>query len=273
MHDADETGFDWLREERAGLKAQVFHVFENRDWQTRGQGEDEGSHESFLRAFGESSLYRNGFGAHVLVHRPRHDSLCEKIDWPTPVLHLASSTSQLLFAPVDDLQAGRPETLLALTLQHHTIRPSPLRMRFDSWLRARAISARKRYSRRAWRLFAEDPPPFTKEEESILEAREAFDWKVTRALDHGGRPEDCFTISNRSRRSLGVFTVGVKRGSWIGAKWLDVSGISPGETAEVRRPVLPGYDKYGPEDYCNVPRPLPEQRDLLRELHPDWLLS
>ena len=261
-------GFDWLRAERAEIKAQRFHLFGNECWAERKSDESDGSHASFLRAFGESRLYRNGFGCHLFVGKPELTPLCGLVKWPKPVLEIAAYTDGRLFMEVGDAEVGRPGPLLT-----HVGSTSGLRFagdRFDVWLSARAKLIRKRYTKRHWRAYAADPPPFTVEEESILRARELFAWEVTRSLSDAGNPRDEFLITNRSERRLDLLTIGVRSTSVVGAVWLDVSTIAPGESGRIGHIVPQGsYRNAGPGDNYSIPRPLPEERDLLRELHFD----
>ena len=262
MGSDSKTGFDWLRAERAGIQALRFHVFAGAAWEVPRADERNGSLASFLKSFGAAHLYRHGFAYHLFVHEPAASELCRSVEWPEPVLEIARFTEGALFMETDALEQERAGPLLALGRSTPRLRPTG--ERFDVWLESRAALIRKRYSRERWRMLAADPPPFTPEEIALLATRSLFHWSVERRPGHWGRPLDTFTVTNGSRRTLDMLTIGVRD---LGAVCLDVSAIAPGASAKIAHAVEAGHELAKVGDYYSIESPLPEERDLLRELH------
>jgi hypothetical protein len=109
------------------------------------------------------------------------------------------------------------------------------------------------------------PPPFTAAELAIVEARKQFQWRVVGIAPNNDLQ---FEIHNGSRMTLPFLTVGIRgkhrspnTGELLGAAFLSIGAIRPGETKLVEHGCYKEY--VSPQDTVvfDAPDPGPEDRD------------
>jgi hypothetical protein len=130
---------------------------------------------------------------------------------------------------------------------------------FAEWLMARAVRARRRYKRKEWVEVMRGPPPFTKQELAVVEARRKYAWRVIGVAPSG---EIMYEVSNGSDRQLPFLSVGIRgrTGKLQGGVWLPVGHIAPGQTVVVLKDTY--RDLLDPSDVeaYQLPDPEPEER-------------
>ena len=141
---------------------------------------------------------------------------------------------------------------------------------FLEWLEAKCSWARKQYKKSEWEAIENGPPPFTPEEQAVVNARKQFRWRVVGIAPNGDLR---FEVHNGSGMTLPYLFLGVrgnlrppKNGPLNGGAYLPVASIRPGETKVIEHGC---YKKLvAPEDVevFDLPDPGPEDRQFYWEL-------
>ncbi len=136
---------------------------------------------------------------------------------------------------------------------------------FEKWLRESCAHARNRYGKEKWAEIVRGPEPFTVEEQEIIEARRAIQWRVLGIDTDGGQ---MFEVTNASRRTLPVLTVGVhsKDRQLNGAVLLKIGHINPGQTKIVHADCYKNLVPPASVKMFDLPEPQPEDREFYDEL-------
>jgi len=130
---------------------------------------------------------------------------------------------------------------------------------FEAWLTKRCKAARGKYKKRQWAAIVAGPPPFTPEEQRIVEARRQFACRAVGVTRDGAF---LFEVTNGSRMILPFLSVGLrsKDNSLKGGIWLGVSHVCPGRTAIVEHEVYTGMSDPSAVQVFVLPDPEPEDR-------------
>ncbi len=133
---------------------------------------------------------------------------------------------------------------------------------FATWLLDAMARLRASYSTKDWNAILNGAKPFTTKEREVLEARRRFEVTL-----EGIEPDERFRlrIHNGSDRKLPCLTYGVRGPDFIGALFLSVSELAPGETTTLR--VHAYRDQVDPRELeLHFDEPTPEDRADFREL-------
>ncbi len=131
------------------------------------------------------------------------------------------------------------------------------------------LPVRKQYEKREWEAIENGPPPFTQEEQAVVEARKRFRWRVVGISPNGDLR---FEVHNGSDMVLPYLFLGVRgtlrppnTGPLHGGARLPVGPVRPGSTAIIE------YECYkklvAPEnvEVFDLPDPGPEDREYYWE--------
>ena len=257
--------FEFLVAEMARIKTRKFHLVDGAASPELKEAVEKSvlplppSYKEFVLRFGNAKLYRQLGYWLVEVYAAPRDAV--------------SSDGESLF------QFGRTHTSLAYFKESLLVEggESPVfewRYRqgvrrtadgFLEWLKAKCSSARKKYKKKEWEAVTNGPPPFTQEEQAVVEARKRFRWRVVGIAPNGDLR---FEIHNGSDMTLPYFSLGIrgklrppKSGPLNGGVYLSVGSIRPRETRIAEHDSH--KDLVAPEDVevFDLPDPEPEDRE------------
>lgn len=252
--------FDWLRDEMEIIKTHKFHVVdsplldEQRELVEQSDLPVPASYKQFVIQFGSAKLYRQGSiylvqvfnvptnyrsdDGHVLLHFGRTDMALAYF-------------RESLFVPGEDSPVFEWQHELGL---------QQTACSFEEWLRARCSAARKLFSKKEWAAIKEGLPPFTEQEQAIVESRRKFCWQVIGIADNGNL---IFEVHNGSNMVLPFLSIGVraKNGKLNGGVWLAISSIQPGKTCILEHDCYKKWLLPDEVDVFEEPDPEPEDRD------------
>jgi hypothetical protein len=260
--------FDWLIEEMSSIKTKKFFVVDgpaSEELRRAVQAAEvplPESYRHFVLTLGNAALYRrNGYYYINVLAGPRlsqTDDGEEYIQFGRTWISKAYFKKSLLVengeSPVFEYyQSGLRRTADG----------------FEKWLRAKCVAARKRFKKAEWKEIETGPVPFTEQEQSVVQARRQFQWKVIGISPNGDLQ---FEIHNGSAITLPYLSIGVKgplrtreNESTGGKAFLSTQAIGPGETMTIE---FDCYKKYVvPEKTVafELPDPEPEDRSLYWE--------
>jgi hypothetical protein len=251
--------FDWLEQEIRTIRTRRFHVVDGAaDPALRAAVEGSEapvpqSYKEFILQFGNAKLYKK-HGYYIV------GVLAGPVEEQSPdgenlyrIGHYQSSNAYFKSMPL----RGEEE---APIFEGHGGRLVQVADGFDIWLTKRCKSARGKYSKQQWAQIVAGPPPFTPEENRIVEARRQFTCRLTYVTPEGRL---LLEVHNGSGMVLPYLSIGVqwKNNSLQGGIWLPVSNIRPGQTAVV------DHDAYSTQaategvDLFLLPDPEPEDRE------------
>lgn len=252
--------YEWLVEEMARVRTRKFFVVDGpASNELRKAIDDSGvpvppSYRVFVLEFGNANLYRKLDYYLVRVYAAPRDVQAE------------GSERLLHFGRADDSFAYFKESLLipdeespVFEWQHgQELRESA--DSFEEWLRKKGKAARKRYTKKEWREIEKGPPPFTDQENRIVEARHKFRWRVVGVADNGDLQ---FEVYNGSKVVLPYLSVGIchKGGEPFGGVKLPVFDIQPGETKVIEIDCYKESHDPRKVEAFEKPEPGPEDRD------------
>jgi hypothetical protein len=225
--------FEWLEQEIGTIKTRRFHVIEGpADPALQPEIEESKiplprSYKEFVRRFGNAKLYREGNGYLVGVWAPLIKEQSSQGEELYGIGHYQSSTAYFKASRL----RGEEESPV---FEGSPSRQVQVADDFEAWLTKQCMAARRTYKKHRWAEIVAGPPPFTPEEQRIVEARRRFTWRVV-----GITPDRNFLIEvhNGAEMLLPFLSIGVRRrdSSPLGRIWVPVSHISPGQTVVVER--------------------------------------
>jgi len=134
---------------------------------------------------------------------------------------------------------------------------------FEGWLKRRCAGARALFKKKQWEAIVKGPPPFSMEEQAIIEARRRFRWRTIGVSPAGNL---LFEVHNGSNAILPYLSIGIrgklrppKSGPLNGGIWLPVASVRPGETRVIEKDCY--KDVVDPIDIEAFPTPDPEPED------------
>lgn len=133
---------------------------------------------------------------------------------------------------------------------------------FESWLLDAMTRLRGSYNRKEWNAILKGARPFTRQEQEVLAARRKFE-----VVLEGIEPDERLRlrIRNGSERTLPCLTYGVRAPDLIGALFLNVADLAPGQTKTL---CVHAYrEQVDPRELeLHLDEPAPEDRAEFREL-------
>lgn len=263
--------FEWLEKEIVDIKTRKFHIVAGPADETLRQAIQNcdlplpRSYKDFVLRFGNAKLYRElgGYKVGVLAS-PREERDKEGGEIFYSFGHYDSNSAYFK----DSLLRRGEETPV---FEGGEDRMHQVADGFQAWLTKRANLARRQYTKRQWAEIVAGPPPFTPEQQRIVEARRKFRWRVV-AISNSGDIQ--FEVHNGSDVILPFLTIGIRgkqRNSNAilnGGIWLPVGSVLPGQTAVIEKEC---YKKLlDPRDVVayDEPDPEPEDRDRYWEFKP-----
>jgi hypothetical protein len=270
MASGNNMVFEWLRRDCALIKSRRFHLFEEISAEDlyyqsdRGVAALSGDFPDFLREFGLAQLFTDHGDAPMLSVYPlrqfrRH--VC--LDGSSYVGFGFRSGQSVYFDEKKLFEAGASEVFVV-----NRQRGKVLNDGFSNWIRESYDWVKSKYSATRWRQVLAGPAAFTAEQQRLVEARKLFGWTLV-GFDAAG--DAMVEIANRSTHSLPYLTIGVRDRSGVvllGAVWLEVSRIGPGQTGLVSKDCY--KDRISSDELVlfDLPEPIPEKRDLYWEFGP-----
>lgn len=214
------------------------------------------SYKEFVLKFGNAKLYRrsrNGYYISVFAG-PREATLNDG----GRIYHLGSHDGASVYVkpgpsstelPVFEFESGSEEKVAD---------------DFEEWLRESCAHARSTYGKEKWAEIVHGPEPFTVEEQEVIEARRAIQWRML-GLDDAGN--HVFEITNAGLRTLTALTVGVrsKDGRLNGAVRLNTRHLAAGQTVALHVDCYKDLISPSEIEVFSLPDPQPEDRDRYYE--------
>jgi len=257
--------FEWLDDEIKRIKTQRFHRVDGPSSSELRVAVEScnfplpPSYREFVLRFGNAELYRRGSYWLVQVYAGPREA---ENDQSESLILFGRSETSLAFFKESTLTKGKESPVFEWRHKQGIRKTADS---FEKWLTTKCNSARKRFKKKEWETIVKGPPPFTEQEQAIVEARKRFRWRVV-----GVAPNEdlCFEIHNGSAMTLPYLSVGVRgkmrpptTSSLNGGAFLPVASILPGETKVVEFDCY--KELFAPEDteVFALPDPEPEDRD------------
>ncbi|MEG3977456.1 hypothetical protein QT970_22930 [Microcoleus sp. herbarium8] len=252
--------FDWLRDEMGRIKTRKFHVVdgplldEQRELVERSDLPVPPSYKEFVIQFGSAKLYRQGSIYLVQVFNVPTNA---QSDDGHVLLHFGRTDIALAYFRESMLVPGEESPVFEWEHEQGVLEAASS---FEEWLKARCFEARKLFTNKEWAAIEEGPPPFTEQEQAIVESRRKFRWQVIGIADNGNL---MFEVHNGSNMVLPFLSIGVraKNGKLNGGVWLPVSSIQPGKTCILEQDCYKKWLLPEEVDVFEKPDPEPEERD------------
>jgi hypothetical protein len=257
--------FEFLVEEMAIIKTRKFHLVDGpASPEFRDVVESSGfpvpsSYKQFVLQFGNAKLYRCLSYWLVEVYGAPREVV---IDEGERLLQFGRTHTSLAYFKDSPLVGGEESPVFEWRHQQGIRKTAD---GFREWLEAKCKWARKHYKKAEWDAIENGPPPFTPEEQAIVEARKQFRWQIVGIASNGDLR---FEIRNDSDMILPYLSLGVhgrlrppRNGPLNGGAYLAVSSILPHETGIVEHDL---YKKFvAPEEIeaFDLPDPGPEDRE------------
>ncbi len=256
--------FEWLKDEMDRIKTRKFHVVdgplsdEQRELVEQSDLPVPPSYKQFVIQFGNAKLYRQGSIYRVQVFNVPTDY---RSDDGHVLLHFGRTDIALAYFRESMLVPGEESPVFEWEHEQGLLEAAS---GFEEWLKTRCFAARKLFAKKEWAAIEEGPPPFTEQEQAIVEARRKFRWQVIGIADNGNL---MFEVHNGSNMVLPFLSIGVraKNGKLNGGVWLPVSSIQPGKTCIIEKDCYKNWLLPEEVDVFEEPDPEPEDRDLYWE--------
>lgn len=261
--------FESLVEEIEGIKTHKFHLIEGpaspdlREVISKAVLPLPPSYTNFVLRFGNAKLYRRTNYYLIEIYAGPREAATPSGE---PLIGFGRTHSSLAYFKTSLLVEGGESPVFEW---RHDEGLRKTAEGFEEWLASQCSAARRQYSEKEWKALENGPPPFTEQEKAIVKARKQFRWRVAGIGSNGNLQ---FEVHNESNLTLPYLSIGIrgklrppKTGPLIGAVYLPVSSIGPGETKAIE------HDCYKrlitPEDTeaFELPDPEPEDRDRYRE--------
>lgn len=259
----------WFAEVCAAIRSRRFHILEPVAPQALcylPPGAEtgvplRGDFADFLRRFGRANLFTDHTDAPMLAVYPL-EALRREVaaDGQAYVGFGFRGQQSAWFAEAELLATGQSRVYELRKQGGRELAPD-----FATWLTQAHAWCQGKFSRTRWQGILQGPPPFTPQEQDVVAARRQFSWRHIGFDDSG---DAVFEVRNHSDRRLPYLSVGVRGREGrvlVGAIWLDVGGIAPGEQARVHHDAY--KDQLSPTDFeaFELPEPIPEKREAYWE--------
>jgi len=250
--------FDWLEDEMARIKTNKFHLLdgplsaEQRELVEQAELPVPPSYKIFVIRFGNAKFYRQGGVYLVQVFAVPADA---ESDDGEALLHFGRTDMALAYFKASLLVPGEESPVFEW---RHEQGLQQTASGFEEWLKSKCEASRKLFKKKQWQQIEKGPPPFTEQEQGIVEARRKYRWRVVGIAANG---DIQFEIHNGSDMVLPFLSIGIrgKNGEIEGGAWLPISSIPPGETRIVEKGC---YQKWlSPENVIAFEKPDPEPED------------
>jgi hypothetical protein len=252
--------FDWLIDEMERVKTRNFYVVDEelsvdrRELFHNSEVLLPPSYQEFVIQFGNAKLYHSG--NIYLVEVYSFPSKIEMDDGDS-LLHFGRTDLALAYFKESLLVSGSESPVFEWSKHkglHKTVNG------FEKWLEIKCKASRKLFTKKQWKAIEEGPPPFTAQEQAIVQARRKFHWRVIGISKNGDLQ---FEVHNGSDLLLPFLSIGVrgKHGQVDGGIWLPTSSVLPGKTGIIEKGC---YKNLLPPEDVEVfekPDPEPEDRD------------
>lgn len=252
--------FNWLTDEMASVKTNKFYVVdgplsdEQRELFEQAALPFPPSYKEFVNQFGNAKLYRQGAVYLVQVFAVPERAQSERGE---PLLYFGRTDLALAYFNESLLVMGSESPVFEWRHEQGLVRAAN---GFEEWLKSRCDAAKRLFTKKRWQQIEKGPPPFSQQEQGILEARRKFRWRVVGVATNGNIR---FEVHNGSAMVLPYLSIGVrgKRGKVDGGIWLPVSSVKPGNTLVIEKDCY--KDLLHPDDVevFEQPDPGPEDRD------------
>ncbi|MCC3421987.1 MAG: SMI1/KNR4 family protein [Microcoleus sp. PH2017_25_DOB_D_A] len=252
--------FEWLKDEMDRIKTRKFHVVdsplsdEQRELVEQSDLPVPPSYKEFVIQFGGAQLYRQGSIYLVQIFNVPTDA---QSDDGRVLLHFGRTDMALAYFRESLFVPGEESPVFEW---QHELGLQQTASCFEEWLRARCSAARKLFSKKEWAAIEAGSPPFTEQEQAIVESRRKFRWQVIGIADNGNL---MFEVHNGSNMVLPFLSIGVraKDGKLNGGVWLPVSSVRPGQTCIIEKDCYKNLLLPKEVDIFEKPDPEPEDRD------------
>jgi|SRR5882724_5622651 len=256
--------FEWLEQEISAIKTSRFHVVDGPvEAKLREAVMQSGlplppSYKEFVLKFGNAKLYRSDGSESYQIRvfaGPREATLNDG----TRIYHLGSHDGASVYVKLESNSTELP------VFEFESGSEEKVADDFEEWLRESCAHARNTYGKEKWAEIVRGPEPFTVEEQEVIEARRAIQWRVL-GIEAGGN--HIFEVTNASGRALPMLTVGVrsKDRRLNGAVLLKIGHIGPGQTGIVHADCYKDLVSPHEIEAFALPDPQPEDREQYAEL-------
>ena len=179
--------FEFLVEEMARIKTRKFHLVDGpASPEFQAAVESSGfpvpsSYKRFVLQFGNAKLYRrvdhyNSYYWVEVFGAPR-EVVTKDGERLLQFGRTHTSSTQMSLAYFKDSPILQDEETAVFEWRHgQGVRKTA--DGFLEWLEAKCSFARKQYQKGEWEAVENGPPPFTQEEQAVVEARKRFRWQV-----------------------------------------------------------------------------------------------
>lgn len=257
--------FEWLENEIRIIKTPQFHVVDGpAEPQLRKAVEESDlplppSYKEFVLTFGNAKLYRrsrNGYRIRIFSG-PRESVLKNG----TRIYQIAVDDGASVYLKPEPGSTEFPVFEFESGLEEKVAND------FEEWLRESCAHARDTYGKERWAEIVRGPEPFTSEEQEVIAARRAIEWRVL-GIDTDGN--HIFEVTNAGGRALPVLTVGVrsKDHRLNGAVLLKIGNLGPGQTGVVHVDCYKDFVSPCEIEVFALSDPKPEDRERYAELEP-----
>jgi hypothetical protein len=255
--------FDWLRQECLQIKSQRFHIFEPRGsadycYEVKGHCiELRGDYVDFLREFGWAKFFTDYNDAPVISVYPLKEYRRHKCKDGKTYVGFGDRGNKSFCFEEDEVLSGSPSKVYMLNGN----RVDEPHQNFPDWLKTSYELVKSKYTQSKWQKLVAGPKPFSPEEIQVVEARRNFAWKLVGFSEDGSAN---FEVKNNSIRTLPYLSIGIQgKGGRIlvGAVWLNVGHIQPGEKAVVTKDCYKDRISRDELEPFDLPEPIPEKKD------------
>jgi len=228
--------YKWLTQEIAAVKEPKFHVVDGpagkrlkKAVQTTKLAAPR-SYKAFVLELGNAQLYRVD-GSVDDYHVEVAASMRNDEEYPSgqPWLRFGAYRGHDAFFRPDLMRGARESPVFEWYTGPSGGYALEIAKGFDQWLKLRCGHARKKYLKRRWKTIHAGPPPFTPEEQAIVEARRKFRWKFLGIAKNGDLR---IQVHNGSDIVIPYFSLRIdhRGGDPAGGITLKVIDLDPGET-------------------------------------------
>lgn len=252
--------FEWLVEEIEEVKTQKYFVVDgpaSDELKRAIENEQYGlpqSYKAFVLRFGKVKLHRYRFGYQLGV-----------LAAPIPAEAKSDGEALLCVGNYQDRRAYFKVSQLDDGKESPIFESGPggivkAASGFEAWLQQHDAAIRKKLGKRQWAAIVKGPPPFSPEEQAILDARRGHQWRWVETTATGNV---VLELTNGSERALPFYSVGVRsmKRDVNGTLRVPTQDLAPGQTRRYEREC---YNQLIPRDQLELftlPDPGPEDRE------------
>lgn len=265
--DTSNNSFAWLERELSSIRSRRFHIFESLPIHElsyegpMGLVRLTGDYATFLAHFGYARLFcdhRDAPALSVYSLKPfrRYECGNGKV-----YIGFGFRGQQSVFFDEQEILSNGCSKVYVVSKKGG----KEIAQNFGEWFKSAYDWVRSKYSPSQWKRIVEGPKPFSEEEMLVVETRRQFQWR------HCGFSEDgdaIFEVVNNSPRRIPYLTIGIRDKNdaiLVGAVWLDVERIGPGEKGILKKDCY--KDHIPPQELVpfDLPEPIPEKREAYWE--------